>query len=68
MLNTYLLRGNEILIEAPGNSNRNKIKNDLIWDINALLSEQFELYYFLHAGNHLHHRFFGVFQDFEKNI
>ena len=46
MLNTYLFKGNEILIEAPESSNNNKIKNDLIWDINSLLTVQFNLYIF----------------------
>ena len=46
MLNTYLFKGNEIWIEAPGNANKNRIKNNLIWDINNLLSTQFNLYTF----------------------
>lgn len=46
MLNTYLFKGNEILINAPGNANKNRIKNDLIWDINNLLTTQFDLYMF----------------------
>ena len=46
MLNTYLFKGNEILIDAPGNANENRIKNDLIWDINNLLTTQFNLYMF----------------------
>lgn len=46
MLNTYLFKGNEILIDAPGNANKNRIKNDLIWDINNLLTTQFNLYMF----------------------
>ena len=46
MLNTYLFKGNEILIDAPGNANKNRIKNDLIWDINHLLITQFNLYMF----------------------
>ena len=46
MLNTYLFKDNEILIDAPGNANKNRIKNDLIWDINNLLTAQFNLYMF----------------------
>lgn len=46
MLNTYLFKGNEILIAAPGESNKNRIKNDLIWDINNFLTIQFNLYMF----------------------
>ena len=46
MLNTYLFKGNEILIDAPGNANKNRIKNDLIWDINNLLTDRFHLYMF----------------------
>ena len=44
MLNTYVFIGNEILIDAPGNSNKNKIKNDLVWDINEFLITRFDLY------------------------
>ena len=51
MLNTYLFKGNEILIDAPGRSNKNKIKNDLIWDINNLLTAQFGLYTFFICSN-----------------
>ena len=47
MLNTYLFKGKEILIEAPGNSNKNKIKNDLIWEINNFLIPRFDLYMFV---------------------
>lgn len=46
MLNTYLIKGNEIFIEARGNANINRIKNDLIWDINNLLNAQYDLYTF----------------------
>ena len=46
MLNTYLFKGKEILIDAPGNADKNRIKNDLIWDINNLLTPQFDLYMF----------------------
>ena len=46
MLNIYSLKDNEILIHAPGNSNKNRIKNDLIWDINNLLTIKFDLYEF----------------------
>ena len=35
MLNTYLFKGTEVLINATGNTNINKIKNDLVWDINS---------------------------------
>lgn len=44
MLNTYLIKGNEILINAPGNAKKNRIKNELVWDINSFLATQFELY------------------------
>ena len=46
MINIYSFKGNEILIYAPGNANENKIKNDLIWDINNLLTPHFNLYTF----------------------
>ena len=46
MRNTYSVNGKEILIHAPGNSKMNKIKNDLLWDINSFLSTQFELFVF----------------------
>ena len=46
MLNTYLFKGNEILIDAPGNANKNRIKNDLIWDVNHFLTAKFTLYTF----------------------
>ncbi len=46
MLNTYFFKDNEILIDAPGSANKNRIKNDLIWDINNLLTTQFNLYTF----------------------
>lgn len=44
IVNTCLFNGNEILIEAPGDSNSNIIKSNLIWDINSFLSNQFDLY------------------------
>lgn len=44
MQNTCSLNGKEILIHAPGNSKVNKIKNDLLWDINSFLTTQFELF------------------------
>lgn len=53
MLNTYLLKNNEIFIDAPGNANENKIKNDLIWDINVFLASQFSLYMFSMSKNPL---------------
>lgn len=46
MQNTYLRKGNEIWIEAPGDGSKNRIKNDLVWDINKLLAIQFHLYRF----------------------
>ena len=46
MLNTYLFKNNEIFIDAPGNADRNRIKNDLLWDINNFLNIQFDLYTF----------------------
>lgn len=46
MINKALVKGNEIVIMAPGNSNSNKIKNDLIWDINIFLSANYRLYSF----------------------
>ena len=46
MVNTYLLKGNEVLIEAPGKANKNKIKNDLVWDLNEFLISKFDLYMF----------------------
>ncbi len=53
MLNTYLIKkNNEILIEAPGNANMNKIKNDLIWDINSLLTARYDLYMFFECKKH----------------
>lgn len=51
MINTYLLKGNELLIHAPGNANTNRLKNDLIWDINNFLSTQFDLYMFFVCKN-----------------
>ena len=51
MLNTYLFKGKEILVEAPGNPNNNRIKNDLIWDINNYLFAQFNLYIFFVCNN-----------------
>lgn len=44
MLNVYVFRDNELLIDAPGNPNSNIIKSELIWDINNTLAEKFELY------------------------
>lgn len=44
MFNIYSIKGNEIFINAPGNANQNKLKNDLIWDINNFLTAQFDLY------------------------
>lgn len=44
MVNKYCVKANEIWIEAPGSARMNKIKNDLIWDLNEFLSNMFELY------------------------
>lgn len=46
MLNTYTFKENEILIEAPGSANYNRLKNDLIWEINSYLSKRYALYMF----------------------
>ncbi len=47
MINVFQVKNNEILIESPGKSSVNKIKNDLIWDINQLLlSLGYSLYVF----------------------
>lgn len=46
MLNRYSFKDNEILICAPGSSDTNRIKNDLIWDVNSLLADRFKLYTF----------------------
>lgn len=52
MRNTYLFKDNKILIEAPGNANMNRLKNDLIWDINNFLSAQYDLYTFYVCKSH----------------
>lgn len=52
MRNTYLIKGNEIVIEAPGNSNTNRIKNDLLWDINKFLDARYDLYTFYTCAHH----------------
>lgn len=44
MINFYCVKDNVILITAQGSSRRNKIKNDLIWDINSFLADRFEMY------------------------
>ena len=36
MFNTYSIHGNEIWIDAPENSNTNRLRNDLIWAINGI--------------------------------
>ena len=46
MFNTYSIHGNEIWIDAPGNSNTNRLWNDLIWALNGYLSARFDLYKF----------------------
>ncbi len=46
MLNIYSFNDGEILVDAPGDSNINRIKNDLVWDINDFLMSQFDLYMF----------------------
>lgn len=51
MLNLYSFQSNKILIYAPGNANNNRIKNDLIWDINKFLAIKFELYTFYTSRN-----------------
>lgn len=66
MLNTYSCKGNEILIDAPGSSNKNKIKNDLIWDINSLLNTQFYLYTFFTCKNPPDSVIYKLVSDFPK--
>ncbi len=51
MLNTYLFSGNKILVNAPGNSSKNRIKNALLWDINTYLSAKLDLYMFFVSKN-----------------
>ena len=46
MFNTYSIHGNEIWIDAPGNSNTNRLWNDLIWALNGYLSARVDLYKF----------------------
>lgn len=47
MINTYtLVNKDEIFIEAPGSSSKNRIKNNLVWDVNSFLNAKYELYSF----------------------
>ena len=46
MQNFYSFKDNEIFINAPGKTNKNRIKNYLIWDINGFLATEFDLYMF----------------------
>ena len=66
MLNTYLFKDNEIFIDAPGNANKNRIKNDLIWDINSLLTTQFNLYMFFVCKKPYDSSFFSLVSNFPK--
>lgn len=66
MLNTYLFKGNEILINAPGNANENRIKNELIWDINHFLATQFDLYMFSVCRNPSESAICRLVSDFPK--
>jgi len=46
MVNFYRENENGFYIEAPGSINQNRIKNDLIWDINRCLNQRYCLYEF----------------------
>ncbi len=64
MRNTYTFKDNKILIEAPGNANMNRLKNDLIWDINNFLGAQYNLYAFhvckIHTDQEYYFPIFGL--------
>lgn len=61
MFNAYTFKGNEILIEAPGSTNCNRLKNDLIWDINSYLSKRYALYtFFLCKAQPIEEMFFPL--------
>ena len=44
MKNIFTVTGNLIQIEAPGSARKNRIQNDLLWDVNSFLASQYELY------------------------
>jgi len=46
MINFYRLKENKFYIEAPGRTSQNRIKNDLVWDINRYLNQEYCLYEF----------------------
>ncbi len=46
MHNIYRIRENNISIWAPGSSDKNRIKNDMVWDINQFLNSRYHLYSF----------------------
>lgn len=55
MINVFSVKNNEILIVAPGKANENRIKNDLVWDINGVLTERFSLYKLLITKHPYHY-------------
>ena len=50
--NKFVTNGNEIYVYAPGNANSNKLKNELIWDINNALSEDLHLFWVSKRNHH----------------
>lgn len=69
MRNTYSFKDNEIIIKAPGNANLNRIKNDLVWDINNFLGGQYDLYSFYECKNQINlEYYFPIFGLFRKYI
>lgn len=61
MENIYSLINNEIFINAPGSPNKNRIRNDLIWDLNSFLNAHFELFSFFVTKNPTNFDFYKSF-------
>lgn len=52
MVNRFSITRNRVNIYAPGSSCSNRIKNDLLWDINKQLEEKYHLFS-LHITKHV---------------
>ena len=47
MNNVYSIKGSTFEIVASGSPNRNRLKNDLIWELNSFLATKYDLYSFI---------------------
>ncbi len=76
MINSVRIKDNEILVVAEGSTNRNRIKNIIIWKLNSMLSLKYNLFQFFISKRSnddysfpfsigLHQRFI-VFKELDK--